>query len=106
MPANGATAIGIPAKSGVGGGIVATLPSQLGLGIYSPRLDAHGHSVRGVQTCEAVSSHFDLHLLNRVADIRTCVGAAYDLGGVSSRRNRQPGEQAHPRRASRRAASR
>ncbi|CAN5207717.1 glutaminase A [soil metagenome] len=86
--------IGIPAKSGVAGGIVATLPSQLGLGIYSPLLDSHGHSVRGVQTCEALSSHFDLHLLNRVADVRTCVGAAYDLGGVSSRRSRQPGEQA------------
>lgn len=86
--------IGIPAKSGVGGGIVATLPSQLGLGIYSPLLDSHGHSVRGVQTCEALSSHFDLHLLNRVADVRTCVGAAYDLGGGSSRRSRQPDEQA------------
>ncbi|MCW5735661.1 MAG: glutaminase A [Enhydrobacter sp.] len=86
--------IGIPAKSGVGGGIVATLPSQLGLGIYSPLLDSHGHSVRGVQTCEALSSHFDLHLLNQVADVRNCVGAAYDLAGVSSRRNRQAGEQA------------
>lgn len=86
--------IGIPAKSGVGGGIVAALPSQLGLGIYSPLLDSHGHSVRGVQTCEALSANFDLHLLNRVADVRTCVGAAYDLGGVSSRRSRQPGEQA------------
>ncbi len=86
--------VGIPAKSGVGGGIVATLPAQLGLGIYSPLLNGHGHSVRGVQTCEALSSHFDLHLLNRVADVRTCVAAACDLGGVSSRRNRQPAEQA------------
>ena len=32
--------VGIPAKSGVGGGIVAALPSQFGLGTFSPRLDS------------------------------------------------------------------
>jgi glutaminase len=86
--------IGIPAKSGVGGGLAAALPSQLGLGLYSPLLDAHGHSVRGVRTCEALSSHFDLHMLNRIADVHNSVGAAYDLGAVSSRRNRPPADQA------------
>jgi glutaminase len=86
--------VGIPAKSGVGGGIVAALPSQLGLGLYSPLLDTHGHSVRGVRTCEALSAHFDLHLLDRIADVRTSIGAAYDLGAVTSRRNRRPTEQA------------
>jgi glutaminase len=86
--------VGIPAKSGVGGGIVAALPSQLGLGLYSPLLDAHGHSVRGVRTCETLSAHFDLHVLNRIADVHTCIGAAYDLGSVTSHRNRKPSEQA------------
>jgi glutaminase len=86
--------VGIPAKSGVGGGIVAALPSQLGLGLYSPLLDAHGHSVRGVRTCETLSTHFDLHLLNRIDDVHTCVGAAYDLGSVASHRNRKPSDQA------------
>jgi glutaminase len=85
--------VGIPAKSGVGGGLVAALPSQLGLGLYSPLLDAHGHSVRSVRTCEALSSHFDLHMLNRIADVHNSVGAAYDLGAVTSRRNRQPADQ-------------
>ena len=67
--------VGIPAKSGVGGGIIAALPSQLGLGTYSPRLDKHGNSVRGLKVCEALSAHFDLHLLilantkNRIADV-------------------------------------
>ena len=43
------SAVGMPAKSGVGGGIVAVLPGQLGIGVYSPLLDAKGNSVRGVQ---------------------------------------------------------
>jgi glutaminase len=85
--------VGIPAKSGVGGGIVAVLPAQLGLGTYSPLLDSHGNSVRGLRICETLSSHFDLHLLNRGGDVRSCIVAEYDIGDVSSRRNRQPQEQ-------------
>jgi glutaminase len=85
--------VGIPAKSGVGGGIVAALPSQLGLGTYSPLLDSHGNSVRGLKVCEALSSHFDLHIFNRSGDVRKGIIAEYDIGGVTSRRNRQPHEQ-------------
>ncbi len=54
--------VGIPAKSGVGGGILAALPAQFGFGSFSPRLDPHGNSVRGVQVCELLSKHFDLHM--------------------------------------------
>src|ERR1700709_370384 len=85
--------VGIPAKSGVGGGIVAALPSQMGLGTFSPNLDSHGNSVRGLRVCEALSSRFDLHMLNRSADVRTCIIADYDIYGISSRRSRQPHEQ-------------
>ena len=85
--------VGIPAKSGVGGGIIAALPAQLGLGTYAPLLDSHGNSVRGLKVCEALSSHFDLHLFNRSGDVRNGIIADYDIGGVSSRRNRQPHEQ-------------
>ena len=42
------TEVGLPAKSGVGGGILAVLPGQLGLAVFSPRLDKHGNSVRGI----------------------------------------------------------
>ena len=93
MPASGSIASAFPAKSGVGGGIVAALPSQLGLGTFSPLLDSHGNSVRGLKVCEALSAHFDLHVLNRSADVRTCVIADYDICGISSRRSRQPHEQ-------------
>ena len=56
--------VGMPAKSGVGGGIVAVLPGQLGLAVFSPRLDEKGNSVRGLAVCETVSRTFDLHMLH------------------------------------------
>jgi glutaminase len=40
--------VGMPAKSGVAGGILAVLPGQLGIGVFSPPLDAWGNSIRGV----------------------------------------------------------
>src|SRR6201996_8688596 len=85
--------VGIPAKSGVGGGILAALPARLGLGSYSPRLDKHGNSVRGIKVCEAISSHYDLHMMNRNDNARNSIIADYDLGKSSSRRIRRPHEQ-------------
>jgi len=84
--------VGIPAKSGVGGGILAALPARLGLGSYSPRLDRHGNSVRGIKVCEALSSHYDLHMLNRSDDARNSIIADYDIGKSPSRRSRRPHE--------------
>ncbi|MGX9431522.1 MULTISPECIES: glutaminase A [Bradyrhizobium] len=84
--------VGIPAKSGVGGGILAALPARLGLGSYSPKLDKHGNSVRGIKVCEALSSHYDLHMLNRSDDARTSIIADYNIGKSPSRRVRRPHE--------------
>lgn len=84
--------VGIPAKSGVGGGILAALPARLGLGSYSPRLDSHGNSVRGIKVCEALSAHYDLHMLNRSDDARNSIIADYNIGKSSSRRSRRPQE--------------
>ncbi len=57
--------IGMPAKSGVGGGIVAVLPGQFGLAVFSPRLDARGNSVRGIAVCKQFSADFGLHLFHQ-----------------------------------------
>ncbi len=84
--------VGIPAKSGVGGGIIAALPAQFGLGSFSPLLDEHGNSVRGLKVCEELSAHFDLHMLNGTSDVRSCIVADYDSARVSPR-GRQPHEQ-------------
>lgn len=53
--------VGLPAKSGVGGGICAVVPGRAGIGIFSPLLDARGNSVRGIQVCEELSQRFGLH---------------------------------------------
>ncbi|MBX7164789.1 MAG: glutaminase A [Pirellulales bacterium] len=53
--------VGLPAKSGVAGGVVAVVPGKLGIGVFSPRLDAKGNSVRGVQLCQELSARFGLH---------------------------------------------
>lgn len=54
--------VGIPSKSGVGGGIVGVVPGQFGIGIYSPPLDAKGNSVRGILVCRELSERFGLHV--------------------------------------------
>lgn len=53
--------IGIPAKSGVGGGIIVVVPGIMGFCTYSPPLDSYGNSARGVQFCELMSKRFKLH---------------------------------------------
>ena len=58
--------VGLPAKSGVSGGLVAVSPSQFGIGMYSPRLDERGNSVRGVEASRAISERFSLHLMHQV----------------------------------------
>nr|WP_223169357.1 glutaminase A [Microbacterium sp. MF43] len=55
--------VGLPAKSGVSGGLLAVAPSQFGVAAFSPRLDAHGNSVRAVAMVEAASERFGMHLL-------------------------------------------
>jgi glutaminase len=56
--------VGLPAKSGVGGGILAVVPGQAGIGVFSPRLDVHGNSVRGIRVCEDLSERFGLHIFD------------------------------------------
>src|SRR5262245_12228822 len=53
--------VGLPAKSGVGGGIFGVVNRQLGICVYSPKLDAQGNSVRGILACKELAKHFGLH---------------------------------------------
>ncbi|HJG90269.1 MAG TPA: glutaminase A [Brachybacterium massiliense] len=56
--------VGLPAKSGVGGGIIAALPSRFGVASYAPQLDLHGNSVRGTLFFERLSADYALHMLD------------------------------------------
>lgn len=81
--------VGMPAKSGVGGGIVAVLPGQVGIGVFSPALDEQGNSVRGVAVCEAISRDFNLHLLQSIRTTSTTVvRTSYTASEIGSRRSR------------------
>jgi glutaminase len=53
--------VGLPAKSGVAGGIFGVVNRQLGVSVYSPKLDGQGNSVRGILACRELASHFGLH---------------------------------------------
>ena len=53
--------VGLPAKSGVSGGVIAVLPGQIGVGVFSPPLDARGNSVRGIEVCRRFARDFALH---------------------------------------------
>lgn len=56
--------VGMPAKSGVAGGVLAVLAGQLGIGVFSPRLDAQGNSARALQVCRELSQAWQLHQFN------------------------------------------
>ncbi|MDN6325061.1 MAG: glutaminase [Corynebacterium sp.] len=58
--------VGIPAKSGVAGGLMGTLPGQLGIATFSPQLDESGNSVRGAKIFRALSEDMGLHLMSAV----------------------------------------
>lgn len=78
------SSVGIPAKSGVGGGIIGALPGQLGIATFSPRLDPHGHSVNGVHLFQRLSADMGLHLMSPVLHAQNVLRRderAVDLAG-------------------------
>ena len=80
--------VGMPAKSGVGGGILAVLPGQLAVAVYSPRLDKHGNSVRGVAVCRELSARYNLHLFNASSPGLSVIRHRSSAAEVSSNRSR------------------
>ncbi len=95
--------IGMPAKSGVGGGVIAVLPGQLGIGVFSPPLDDKGNSVRGIAVCEELSRRFHLHFLRTPSAPRTVIRSRYTLAEVRSKRRRPAAQETRLRESGARA---
>jgi glutaminase len=84
--------VGLPAKSGVSGGILAVLPGRLGIAAFSPLLDASGNSVRGVAAFRELSQELGLHLVAPRGKIVPPIRVSYLVGEVSSKRHRTEAE--------------
>jgi glutaminase len=54
--------VGLPGKSGVGGGIVAVIPGQLSIAVWSPELNAHGNSLIGIKVLELFTTRTGLSI--------------------------------------------
>jgi glutaminase len=80
--------VGMPAKSGVSGCIMAVIPGQVGIGVYSPPLDAQGNSVRGIKVCQDISNEFELHAFNNRTNVRSVIRRVYRGDRVRSSRLR------------------
>lgn len=57
-----AVKVGIPSKSGVGGGILSVIPGEIGIGVYGPALDGKGNSMAGVLLLEEFSNELSLSI--------------------------------------------
>jgi len=54
--------VGLPSKSGVGGGIAVSVPNKMGIGVFNPALDQHGNSVVGYRILYDFVNQFELSL--------------------------------------------
>jgi glutaminase len=82
--------VGVPGKSGIGGGIIAVSPGKGGLGTFSPLLDGAGNSVRGQLAARHLSTTLGLSLFASEADRRSssATGSPWDAS--------QAGHGVHP----------
>ena len=84
--------VGIPAKSGVAGGVLAVIPGRLGIATYSPPLDSFGNSVRGVAVCRQLSVGVGLSLFNQYSQADATIRRSYQGSQRKSRRWRSDRE--------------
>ncbi len=80
--------VGLPAKSGVSGGLIAVLPGRLGIGVFSPPLDEAGNSVRAVRVCEDLSRDLQLHLIQPGRRPASAIRSSLTLAQRGSKRLR------------------
>ncbi|MCY1158076.1 MAG: glsA [Citricoccus sp.] len=71
--------VGLPSKSGVGGGVLVVVPGQIGIGLFSPPLDHHGTSVRGAATIKRLATDLGLHYGDAPPVGRSTIRSSYDL---------------------------
>jgi glutaminase len=84
--------IGMAAKSGVSGCVIAAVPGQVGIAAYSPRLDRHGNSVRGIMACRRISADFGLHPFRNRSRVATVLRRELDGTEIRSKRIRPEAE--------------
>jgi glutaminase len=80
--------VGMPAKSGVSGCIIAVIPGQIGICVYAPPIDTQGNSVRGIRVCQEISNEFQLHAFNNRTNVRSVLRRDYRADLVRSNRLR------------------
>jgi glutaminase len=56
--------VGLPAKSGVSGGVIAVVPGKMGIAVFSPLIDSRGHSCRGVEVIKELSNELGLGIFS------------------------------------------
>jgi len=71
---------------------MAVLPGQIGIGVFSPRLDALGNSVRGIRVCQELSRHLELHLFSRPVVGKSTIRLKFTGAEFNSSRVRTPDE--------------
>lgn len=86
--------VGLPAKSGVAGGVLAVLPGQIGIAAFSPPLDEFGNSARGVRVCGELSRRFALHLFETPRPGLSAIRRRWTVASAGSRRRRTDEEDA------------
>nr|WP_245599990.1 glutaminase A [Embleya scabrispora] len=86
--------VGLPAKSGVSGGLIACSPARFGIAVHSPPLDRAGNPVRGVVALTELSQRFALHLMHQPGRHIATVTEVTTALDQPSFRARTPGERA------------
>lgn len=80
--------IGMPAKSGVSGSIVAVIPGQAAIAVFSPPIDPNGNSLRAIAACKRMAQDFGLHVFRTNPSARSVIRRIVHGNVVRSKRVR------------------